>query len=103
MTTKKKLNLDRLVKLQKEFSALYRATSLCSLNDWGVHINKLDDLRDLAPAGSELATEFRGGETKWPYETSFDYAGVKFFAIHNVNMETARAAVAKAKESPNDR
>ena len=84
-TTEKKLNLGRLVRLQKMFSKIYRTTSLCSINDWGVHINNLDSLRDLAPAGSELATEFREGEIEWPYETSFDYVGVKFYAIHKEN------------------
>ena len=87
-TTEKKLNLGRLVRLQKMFSEIYRATSLISINASGVHIQGLNNLRDLAPAGSELVTKFRD-KTEWPYETSFDYTGVKFYAIH--------------KDNPNDR
>lgn len=74
---KKKLNLNRLVRLQKEFSKIYRATSLCSINDFGVHIHELDDLRDLAPVDCRLVTEERD-ETEYPYETYFVYAGVRF-------------------------
>ncbi len=87
-TTEGKLNLGRLVRLQKMFSEIYRATSLISIGDSGVHIQGLNNLRDLVPLGCELITK-QNGMKEYPYETSFIYAGVNFYVIH--------------KDSPHDR
>ena len=78
MTTK--LNLNTLVRLQKEFAEIYRTSALCSINDYGVHVHGVDNLRSLAPADCELVTKWRG-EIEYPYETWFVYDGVKFYAI----------------------
>jgi len=82
MTTKeKKINLGRLTRLQKVFSVIYRATSLISISDFGVHIQGLNNLRDLIPTGYELTTVQRGTK-EFPYESHFDFDGVRFYAIH---------------------
>ena len=79
--TIKKLNIKTLVRMQKEFAILYRATPLCSIHENGVHIHELNNLRGLAPTGCILTTEQRG-DVEYPYETYFVYSGVRFFAIH---------------------
>ena len=95
----KKLNIKTLVRLQKQFAAIYYVAPLCGISATGVHILGLNNLRDLAPTGCELITEPRD-EAEYPYETHFMYADVRFYAIHaaTADLQANNAAPANSDE-----